>query len=86
MSLSGTIFQNTEFKLLQEFKERLLWTTLSAIYNYVVGFFNVRIGTFTTLDVVADVLTMASGAIFLTVLKTNSDFTCVHFLLLGCDF
>ena len=86
MSLSGTIFQNTEFKLLQEFKERLLWTTLSAIYNYGVGFFNVSIGMFTTLDVVADVLTMASGAIFLTVLKTNSDFTCVHFLLLGCDF
>ena len=86
MSLSGTIFQNTEFKLLQEFKERLLWTTLSAIYNYAVGFFNVSIGMFTTLDVVAAVLTMASGAIFLTVLKTNSDFTCVHFLLLGCDF
>ena len=45
-------------------------------------FFIVSVGMFTTLDVVADVLTLASHVIFLTVLKTHPDFTGVFCLCL----
>ena len=51
MWLSGNIFQNSEFKWLQEFKERLLWTILSVKYISTVmnsEFFIVRVGIFTT--------------------------------------
>ena len=41
-------------------------------------FFIVSVGMFTTLDVVADVLTLASDVVFLTVLKMHPDFT-------GCE-
>ena len=66
---------------MQELKERLLWTTLSAQYSSAVmisEFFIVSVETFTTLDVVTDVLTLASDVVFLTVLKMHPDFT-------GCE-
>ena len=51
-------------------------------------FFIVSVGMFTTLDVVADVLTLASDVVFLTVLKIHPTLQVfsAYVLLLACVF